>query len=89
MEEVEIFMKELVRLNLKQAVDAETYVECMEILMGLGFSSRYEGRILRSIAETLVHMGEMDSAARVFREALKRDPALPNTVQLRRKLNVP
>jgi hypothetical protein len=88
MEEVENFLKELVRLRLRQAVDAETYVECMEALLDLGFSSRDEARWMRSIAETLIRLGELSGAARVFREALRRDPGLPNTVQLRRKLNV-
>jgi len=88
MEEVETFLKELVRLHLRQAVDAETYVECMEKLLDLGFSNRDEARWMRSIAETLVQAGEQSAALRVLREALKRDPALPNTVQLRRKLNV-
>jgi len=88
MEEVETFLKELVRLHLRQAVDPETYVECLETLLDLGFSPRYEGRILRSIAETLIDLGEMDNAAKVFREALKKYPALPNTIQLRRKLHV-
>ena len=88
MEEVEAFLKELVRLHLRQAVDPETYMECMETLLDLGFSPQYEGRILRSIAETLIQLGEMDGAARVFREALRKYPALPNTIQLRRKLHV-
>jgi Holliday junction resolvasome RuvABC DNA-binding subunit len=88
MEEVETFLKELARLNLRQTVDAETYVECMEALLGLGFSPQYEARVMRSIAEALVLLGESGEAARVFREALKLDPALPNTVQLRRKLCV-
>ena len=88
MEEVENFLKELARLRLRQTVDAATYVECMEALLGLGFSSSYEARVLRSMAEVLVKLGDMDNAKRVFREALKRHPALPNTVQLRRKLRV-
>jgi tetratricopeptide (TPR) repeat protein len=88
MEDVETFLKELVRLRLRQSVDALTYMECLETLLDLGFSSQYEGRVLRSIAETLVYLGEKDNATRVFREALKRYPALPNTIQLRRKLNV-
>ena len=88
MEEVENFLKELVRLHLRSAVDEETYVECMEALMNLGFSHRDEARWMRSMAETLVMMGEIENAEKVFREALKRDPSLPNTVQLRRKLRV-
>lgn len=88
MEELENFLKELTRLHLRQAVDRETYLECMEALLELGFSPRDEARWMRSIAETLIQMGESDAATRIFREALKRDPALPNTVQLRRKLRV-
>jgi len=50
MHEVEKFLKELVRLHLRSAVDRETYMDCMEALLGLGFPPQYEGRILRSIA---------------------------------------
>jgi hypothetical protein len=88
MSEVENFLKELVRLKLRSTVDGETYVECMEALLDLGFSPRDEARWMRSMAETLIRLGETGAAARAFREALKRDPALPNVIQLRRKLNV-
>ena len=88
MAEVENFLKELVRLRLRQAVSVETYIECMAALLGLGFSSRDEARWMRSIAESLVSLGELDEASYYFRGALKKDPKLPNTVQLRRKLHV-
>lgn len=88
MGEVETFLKELVRRNLRPAVDEETYVECMETLLNLGFPSRDEARWMRSMAEVLLRLGETDDASRIFREALKKDPKLPNTVQLRRKLHV-
>jgi uncharacterized protein HemY len=88
MEDVENFLKELVRVKLRQSVDEGTYLECMEALLALGFSPREEARWLRSMAETLIRMGETASAAGVFREALKRDPRLPNVVQLRRTLKV-
>jgi curved DNA-binding protein CbpA len=88
MEELEMFLKELVRLKLKSSVDAVTYVECMEILLGLGFSPKDEARWMRSMAETLVHLGDLRAARGVFQEALKRDPALAKAVRLRRKLNV-
>ncbi|MDR3160934.1 MAG: J domain-containing protein [Spirochaetaceae bacterium] len=88
MGEVETFLKELVRLKLKAAVDAEQYVECIEMLLELGFSPKEEARWMRSLAETLIRLGELRGAEMVFREALKRDPALPNVVQLRRKLKV-
>ena len=88
MEEVESFLKELVRLRLRPALEDETYLECMEAMLDLGFSTQYEARILRSITETLIRLGDVSGASRVFREALKRDPSLPGTVKLRRKLNV-
>jgi len=50
MEEVEKLLKELVRLRLRAAVDNEIYLECLEALLGLGFPSQYEARILRLIA---------------------------------------
>jgi len=88
MEEVEKFLKELVRLHLRPALDDETYLECMGELVNLGFSPRYEAGIFRSIAETLFRLGEYDSAGIALKEALKRNPALPNTVRLKQKLHV-
>jgi curved DNA-binding protein CbpA len=88
MEDVENFLKELVRLRLKASVGKERYVECLEALLGLGFSPKDESRFLRSLAETLLSMGETRFAETVFRDALKRDSALPNTGQLRRRLKV-
>jgi curved DNA-binding protein CbpA len=88
MPDVENFLKELVRRRLKTAVDPETYLDCMGILMELQFPPKDEARWLRSMAETLVRMGDLHTAQGVFREALKRDPALSNAIQLRRKLNV-
>jgi curved DNA-binding protein CbpA len=88
MEDIETFLKELVRLHLRSAVDVETYADCLQALIGLGFSSRDEARWMRSRAETLIRLGENDRAAGIFREALKKDPALPNVRQLRKKLNV-
>jgi curved DNA-binding protein CbpA len=88
MNDVEHFLKEIVRLKLKSSVDGETYLECLETLLDVGFSSQDEARWMRSMAETLIRIGDIGSAERIFREALKRDPGLPNTVQLRRKLNV-
>jgi curved DNA-binding protein CbpA len=88
MEEVEIFLKETVRLKLKSSVDGERYVECLEALLGLGFPPKDESRWMRSLAEALLARGERNGAEAVFRKALKRDPALPNADLLRRKLRV-
>ncbi|MDR1398440.1 MAG: DnaJ domain-containing protein [Treponema sp.] len=86
--EVEAILKDLVRLRLKLSLDDKTYILCMESLIDLGFSSHDEARWLRSIAESLVKLGELKSAQGVFREALRRDPHLSNTARLRRKLQV-
>ncbi|MDR2418630.1 MAG: J domain-containing protein [Treponema sp.] len=86
--EVEAVLKELVRLRLKSSLDEKTYILCMENLLDLGFPSRDEARWLRSMAESLVKLGELKSAGCVFREALRRDPHLPNTVRLKRKLQI-
>jgi tetratricopeptide (TPR) repeat protein len=88
MPEVEGFLKELVRFKLKNTVDEETYVECLESLLGLGFSPKDEARWMRSLAEALIRLGEMEGAAAVFRKALKQDPALPKVTRLRRLLKV-
>jgi len=49
MQDVETFLKELVRLRLRKTVDDETYIECLEALIELGFSSGDRARWLRSI----------------------------------------
>jgi curved DNA-binding protein CbpA len=86
--ELENSLKEMVRLRLRAAVDGETYLECLETLLEIGFPAKDEARWMRSMAETLMRLGRRNGAEAVFRDALKRDPALPNAVQLRRKLNV-
>jgi tetratricopeptide (TPR) repeat protein len=88
MPDVEAFLKELVRLRLKTAVDGETYLECMAVLLELRFPPKDEARWMRSMAETLAGMGELHTAQGIFREALKRDPCLSNATRLRQKLNV-
>ncbi|MDR1238820.1 MAG: J domain-containing protein [Treponema sp.] len=87
-DDIEIFLKELVRLRLRAQVDDETWMDCLESLLGLGFSPRDEARWLRALSEVLLQTGETAAAGAAMREALKRDPALPNATRLRRKLNV-
>ena len=87
-QDIENALKDLVRNRLRSAVDNTTWVSCMETLLDLGFPARDEARWLRSMAEALVKLGDLTSAEAVLREALRRDPTLPNIVTLRRKLNV-
>ncbi|MDR1445192.1 MAG: J domain-containing protein [Treponema sp.] len=88
MDDIEGFLKELVRLRLRAGVGDELWVDCLETLLELGFSPRDEARWLRSMAETLLKMGDEASAQSIIREALRRDPGLPNASRLRQKLNV-
>jgi curved DNA-binding protein CbpA len=87
-EDIEGLLNEIVRHHLRKALSPDTYLECLEAMLGLGLNAKEEARVLRSMAETLVQMGETPGAAKVFREALKLDPGLANTKALRRKLNV-
>ncbi|MDR1211239.1 MAG: DnaJ domain-containing protein [Spirochaetaceae bacterium] len=88
MGEVESFLKDLVRLKLKSALDGPAYAEALRSLLGLGFPRGDEARWMRSLCETLLRMGEKEAAGELLRKALKYDPRLPNTVLLRRALNV-
>jgi curved DNA-binding protein CbpA len=85
-EDVEIFLKELVRQRLNSAVDDETWIECMQELLDIGFSTREEGRWLKLQAEALNRMGETASARAVFREAQRRDPAVTPSASLKKVL---
>ena len=49
MEDIEIFLREIVRLRLKRAVGDKLYLECLESLLELGFAPKYEQTIIRSI----------------------------------------
>ena len=52
MPEVEKFLKELVRLHLRSAVDLETFLECMEVLLGLDFPAKDKERWMRAVRKT-------------------------------------
>jgi curved DNA-binding protein CbpA len=88
MDDIEGFLKEMVRLRLRARVGDELWIDCVETLLELGFSPRDEARWLRSMAETLLKMGDEAAAQSIIREALRRDPGLPNTARLRQKLKV-
>jgi tetratricopeptide (TPR) repeat protein len=88
MDDIEGFLKEMVRLRLRARVGDELWIDCVETLLELGFPPRDEARWLRSMAETLLKMGDEAAAQSIIREALRRDPGLPNTARLRQKLKV-
>jgi curved DNA-binding protein CbpA len=81
-QDVEMYLKELVRLKLRSLVDDETWVDCMQDLLELRFPARDESRWLKSQAEALLALGETAAAEAAIREAQKRDP----TASLSKKL---
>ena len=54
--EIENYLKSLVKLRLKSQVDEETWIDCMETMISLGFPARDEIRFKRSMADTLEKM---------------------------------
>jgi curved DNA-binding protein CbpA len=51
-EEIKIYLKTMVNQRLSSQVDEETWIDCMEAMIGLGFSARDEERFIRSITDT-------------------------------------
>jgi curved DNA-binding protein CbpA len=52
-EEIENYLKTLVKSRLRYQVDEETWINCMETMINLGFPAKDERRYKRSMAETL------------------------------------
>jgi len=72
--EVEKLIREIVRFRLRPQVDDETWVGCMETLLGLGFPARDETYWLRSMAKGLAAMG--DPGAEQLMRAVKNRTAV-------------
>ncbi|GAB1481699.1 DnaJ domain-containing protein [Treponema sp.] len=86
--EVETLLKDIARTRLSLHPDHRLVAESLEELLHLGYSRRDEARWLRTIAEALERSGDSRGAQEALRAALRKDPALPNVVQLRRRLGV-
>jgi len=69
--ELERYTREIVRQRLRSQVDDETWIECMETLMELGFSARDTTYWLRSLAQTLQKIGDRAGSQQVLKEAKK------------------
>jgi len=69
--ELERYTREIVRQRLRSQVDDETWIECMETLMDLGFSARDTAFWLRSLAQTLLKIGDHAGSRQVLNEAKK------------------
>jgi curved DNA-binding protein CbpA len=54
--EIENYLKSIVRFRLKNQVDDETWIDCMEELVSLNLSARDETRFRRYMADTLEKM---------------------------------
>jgi len=51
--EIESYLKNLIKYRLKAQVDEETWIDCMETMIGLGFSAQDEKRFRKAMAVTL------------------------------------
>jgi curved DNA-binding protein CbpA len=51
--EIESYLKNMVKLRIKSQVDEETWIDCLETMIALGFSAQDEKRYKHSIAVTL------------------------------------
>jgi curved DNA-binding protein CbpA len=55
-EEIEKYLKTIVKFRLRRQVDEETWISCMETMIGLGFPPRDEVRWKRSMTEALTKL---------------------------------
>jgi curved DNA-binding protein CbpA len=69
--ELEKYTREIVRYRLRSQVDDETWIECMETLLDLGFPARDTAFWLRSLAQTLQKIGDHAGSMQVLKEAKK------------------
>ena len=51
--EIYLYLKTMVNKRLRPQVDAETWIDCMEALIGIGFSAHDEESFKKSISKTL------------------------------------
>jgi curved DNA-binding protein CbpA len=69
--ELEKFTREIVRLRLRPQVDDETWIECMETLLELGFPARDTAFWMKCLAQTLLKIGDSAGSRQVLSEAKK------------------
>lgn len=69
--EIEKYTREIVRLRLKSQVDEETWIGCLETLLGLGFPARDNAFWMQALAKALFAVGDVAGAEQVQREAKK------------------
>ena len=69
--EIEKFIREIVRGRLRAQVDDETWIDCLETLLALGFPARDNSFWLRLLAKTLSGMGDQAAAQQILHAAKK------------------
>jgi len=72
--EIEKLIREIVRLRLRPQVDDETWVACMETLLGLDFPARDANYWLRSLAQGLYALGDHAAAEQIMHMTKKQHP---------------
>ena len=66
--EIETYLKEMVRLKLKPQVDEETWIDCLEMLLPLGFPAHDKLRWMQALAQAVYNMGDTARAEQVLRD---------------------
>jgi len=64
-EEIEKFLRDIVRLRLRPAVDDAAWAECLETLLTLGFPARDEAGWMRSLSRVLLDLGDRSGSRQV------------------------
>ena len=67
--DIEIFLKEMVRLKLKSHVDEETWIDCLEKLLALDFPAKEKLKWSQSLAQALYDTGDVLRSEQIIQEA--------------------
>lgn len=71
-EDVELFLKEIVRVKLRRRVSPAVWIDCLRRLLPLGFPAKDEARWLTLIAAAHKKLGDHDAARAALAEARER-----------------
>ena len=73
--EIEKLVREIVRLRLKSQTDTETWIECLQTLLELGFPVRDEAVWRRALAQALSALGDHAGAEQIAHEkSIRKSP---------------
>ena len=85
MVEIETRVKQLVRLRLKPQVDDETWIDCLEMLLTLGFPAGDMLRWSHSLAQTLYNTGQTGRAEQVIHQAAQYGKIKPLKIKTQKR----